>query len=194
MASPSSGSPTRAFCAAIFDTITIDGNFLGLDASGLSAPGNAVNGVLFDGVTASTIGGVTPASRNVIAGNVQAGVLITGASSADEVAGNLIGTDATGAASLGNGDGVKIDRASHIAVGGFVAAARQRDLGQPRQRDRHPGRGDGESGRRATRSNLTQPGMRPWPTSAAVSSSPGPPTIRSGASPRRGTSSRPTAP
>jgi parallel beta-helix repeat protein len=51
----------------------------------------------------NTVGGATAAARNVISGNGQYGVQIAGTSSNQNViAGNYIGTDATGAAKLGN--------------------------------------------------------------------------------------------
>src|SRR5439155_10617227 len=76
----------------------VQGNFIGLDATGASALGNGVgldlrsNGAL--------IGGNTAAARNIIAGGNQTGISISGASGS-VIQGNFIGTDATGTLGLG---------------------------------------------------------------------------------------------
>jgi len=55
------------------------------------------------GIVLNTIGGATPAARNVISGNVFEGVGILGAGSDNNfVADNFIGTDKTGTVPLGN--------------------------------------------------------------------------------------------
>jgi parallel beta-helix repeat protein len=115
---------------------TIAGNFIGTDVSGTVArpnswgpnfsyagglQNNAV--VLYGGGGNSTIGGTDPASRNVISGNAFDGLYID--SNAVTVAGNFIGTDATGGASLGNGgDGVFLDNAGNTTIGGTTSGAR----------------------------------------------------------------------
>src|SRR5439155_1717383 len=51
----------------------------------------------------NTVGGISPAARNVIGGNLFEGVGILGAGSdSNVVEGNFIGTDRTGTAALGN--------------------------------------------------------------------------------------------
>ena len=103
----------------------IEGNFLGTDATGTVDLGNAREGVRITDGSANTIGGTTAAARNIISGNNQAGVFITGATaSSNLVLGNYIGTDVTGSLDLGNTDsGVDI-RASGNTVGGSMAGAR----------------------------------------------------------------------
>ncbi len=88
--------------------VTIAGNYIGTDATGTLALGNNV-GILADvGSSNNTIGGATAAFRNVISGNLSNGVVIDSASS-NVIEGNVIGTDYTGTANLGNGgDGVLI--------------------------------------------------------------------------------------
>jgi hypothetical protein len=79
----------------------IAGNFIGTDPAGTHALGNGVHGVVLNpGATGNTVGG--SGLGNVISGNVVSGVVI-GATSSNRVQGNLIGTDATGSAPLGNG-------------------------------------------------------------------------------------------
>ncbi len=60
--------------------------------------GNSLNGVYIGaGASENTIGGTATAERNVISGNGNDGVLITGAGTTrDVVEGNYIGTDKTG--------------------------------------------------------------------------------------------------
>jgi CSLREA domain-containing protein len=96
--------------------VRIQGNFIGTDPSGVFARGNE-SGVDFFGVSNSTIGGASPASRNLISGNDLDGVFITvgsfpgpSAGSGDnQIRGNLIGTQRDGSQGLGNGSvGVEI--------------------------------------------------------------------------------------
>ena len=78
---------------------SITGNFIGTDPSGTTAARNATGINLGSGEV--TIGGATPAERNVIAGN-SFGVYVL--SNGTDIRGNLIGTDATGMLGLGNTD------------------------------------------------------------------------------------------
>ncbi len=83
----------------------IEGNFIGTDPSGTSARPN-FSGVQFQG-GAGVVGGTSPAARNLISGNNNDGLSITGVQ--NMVEGNLIGTQRDGISPLGNGDlGVKI--------------------------------------------------------------------------------------
>ncbi len=72
---------------------TIAGNYIGTDITGETDLGNTGSGLLIES-SDSTIGGDTPADRNVISGN-QFGAFMTGASN-NVVQGNYIGTDADG--------------------------------------------------------------------------------------------------
>ncbi len=104
----------------------IEGCFFGTDPSGLVIHGNAV-GVQTAGGVGVVFGGVTPAARNLISGNgigVQFGPLGFGGS-AHVVQGNLIGTDVSGLAALGNGTGVHLAWGTAGAlIGGTTPAAR----------------------------------------------------------------------
>ncbi len=97
---------------------TIEGNFIGLTASGAQAA-NTNDGVLIHlGAHVNTIGGTTEAARNVISGNDAAGVEVRGQSELtipgrqtinNVVEGNSIGTDITGTDAIGNtGDGIVV--------------------------------------------------------------------------------------
>jgi len=102
---------------------SIEGNFIGLDASGTIARGNTVGVAVSSGGTL-TIGGTTAGARNVISGNASAGVAFqVGATSAGSVLGNFIGTNAAGTAAVGNGNGVAILSTSNVTIGGAGAGA-----------------------------------------------------------------------
>ena len=47
----------------------IEGNFIGTDVTGMLARPNRLNGILMSNADVSTVGGTTPASRNIISGN-----------------------------------------------------------------------------------------------------------------------------
>jgi hypothetical protein len=104
---------------------TIEGNYVGTDATGLQALGNGVGISQQEGQ--ATIGGSTSGTGNVISGNVGDGIAISGdalISSTATVQGNLVGTDATGIGALGNGgQGVDVgDYVSATTLAGNVIA------------------------------------------------------------------------
>jgi hypothetical protein len=111
------------------DGNVIEGNFIGTNAAGTAAAPNSMNGVVaidcgigFNGGSNNTIGGVTPAARNLISGNAGRGIVV--GISGNVVQGNFIGTDVHGTAALGNGStGVEAD-VSGNTIGGTTAAAR----------------------------------------------------------------------
>jgi CSLREA domain-containing protein len=95
------------------------GNYIGLNAAGNAAIPNGT-GILiedyFNGVAINN----TVAARNVISGNTADGLKIRGpGASGNLVAGNYIGTGATGVSAIGNQhDGVWIEGAPANAIGG----------------------------------------------------------------------------
>jgi len=110
------------------DDNRIEGNFIGTDALGASAAGNACDGVIVSGLEGgrgshnNVVGGSTPEARNLISGNGCAGVAV-GPGGNNKVQGNLIGTDASGALPLpNNGDGVYVYNAAiNNTIGGLAA-------------------------------------------------------------------------
>jgi hypothetical protein len=104
----------------------VQGNIIGLDASGTLARGNGNEGVLIQtGAAGNTIGGTSSAARNIISGNGSHGVWLKDADTAsNQVSGNYIGTDVTGSLDLGNGAaGVMIyNGARDNIIGGGTAA------------------------------------------------------------------------
>ena len=107
----------------------IYGNFLGIDPTGTQAlPNN--EGVEIDaGATRNLVGtngdGVNDASeRNLISGNLFAGVWITGqGTSSNAVAGDWIGTDITGEVALNNGTQPVTDPLGNVFGGGVAISA-----------------------------------------------------------------------
>ena len=106
-------------------SLAVEGNFVGTDATGTIARGGA-NGVsiAFSGPGGNTIGGTTPATRNVISGNTLSGIALSDAHGA-VVRGNFIGTKKGGLATLGNGPyGVEVADTTGAVIGGTSPGAR----------------------------------------------------------------------
>src|SRR5262249_53102009 len=102
---------------------TIAGNFIGTDPTGTVARGNTFYGVPVTGAN-NTIGGTPARDRNVISGNVDGVRIIYAAATGNTVAGNYIGTDASGTHAVNNTEyGVTVVGASGNTVGGTVAGA-----------------------------------------------------------------------
>ncbi len=107
----------------------ITGNFIGTNPTGTMALPNGqgvqVASLNFSSPTNNTIGGSTPAERNVLSGNVSAGVDISGgAATGNVVKGNFIGTDATGTKAVPNDIGISVLNAASTTIGGTVAGVR----------------------------------------------------------------------
>ncbi len=98
------------------DNNTIQANFIGTNAAGFDNLGNGAgqdsigDGIrISGGASGNTVGGTTDVLQNVISGNADAGVRITGVeTSANRIQGNLIGLGVDGTSALGNGLGVVI--------------------------------------------------------------------------------------
>jgi CSLREA domain-containing protein len=103
----------------------VQGNLVGTDVTGTAALGSTFDGVFIERASNNTIGGTTAGARNIISGNGRDGVEILNAGATmNQVQGNLIGTDASGASALGNArDGVFISNAPSNTVGGTASGA-----------------------------------------------------------------------
>ena len=112
----------------------IQGNYIGLDRSGSIAMGNGGVGLELESSSRNTIGGTTPAFRNVISGNALHGVRLNALRPSDatsnRIIGNYIGTNASGTVTIANGeigdggDGINIFGGGGNTVGGPTAAER----------------------------------------------------------------------
>ena len=100
------------------------GNKIGTDYLATTALGNGTFGILVSGAVDVTIGGTASGSRNIISGNLGAGIGLYAATTGTQVQGNWIGTDDTGSNPLGNATGIQIDGgASNNTIGGTASGA-----------------------------------------------------------------------
>ncbi len=98
----------------------IQGNYIGLNAAGNGARGNQYGGIYIADGARSWIGGTNTAARNVISGNMGAGISIDNpnGSGGHVIEGNYIGVDATGMTSVSNmGMGIGLN-SSNTRIGG----------------------------------------------------------------------------
>ncbi|MCC2667573.1 MAG: repeat-containing protein [Armatimonadetes bacterium] len=96
----------------------IQGNWIGTDATGSSALGNADHGIY-----------LSAADNNEIAGNVVSasgfnGIALGDGTTATRVTGNRVGTDADGLQAVPNGTGILVANASGNVIGGTTPADR----------------------------------------------------------------------
>ena len=93
----------------------IEANKIGTNAAGTAPIGNTANGIYLDQSNVNRV------NANTISGNLGSGVVLEGSyetSVGDFVTGNLIGTNAAGTASIGNGTGVQVFGAINNVIGG----------------------------------------------------------------------------
>ncbi|MEZ5596734.1 MAG: LamG-like jellyroll fold domain-containing protein [Pseudomonadales bacterium] len=104
------------------------GNYIGTDATAMAAIGNSQEGVkITGGAVLNFLGGTAAGSRNIISGNLNDAIAVTGAGTDNnQVLGNWVGVNATGNVALANGDdGIQIGgSASSNLVGDGTAAGR----------------------------------------------------------------------
>ncbi|MDQ6708573.1 MAG: FG-GAP-like repeat-containing protein, partial [Acidobacteriota bacterium] len=100
----------------------IQGNFFGTTADGMQPLANGSSAITLQGSKPVTIGGTTPAARNVIAASGSAGIQ-AGSPGSTLIQGNFIGTNAAGSGALPNvGVGVALG-SSGIVLGGTTSGA-----------------------------------------------------------------------
>ncbi len=106
------------------DSNTVSGNYIGVDSTGVAALGNGIDGVRISASASSnTIGGTTAGERNIISGNADDGIHVSG--TGNIIQGNYIGTDVAGTADLGNtGHGINLQSATNTLIGGSTVSAR----------------------------------------------------------------------
>ena len=82
---------------------SVVGNYIGVNASGTGSIANGDIGVELNEAPNNTIGGTSASARNILSGNIGAGLFMTGAATAgSHIEGNYIGTNAAGTAAIPN--------------------------------------------------------------------------------------------
>jgi hypothetical protein len=100
------------------------GNYIGLDATGTVALGNAVDCVwIGHAAHDNTVGGDGAGAGNVVAGAGRFAVCVMQSAADNHILGNYVGTDASGTVPLGNaGSGISLLSSNNV-VGGTVAGS-----------------------------------------------------------------------
>lgn len=110
------------------DNNRLERNYIGTNSAGTAAlPGQQLGIVIVNGAANNIIGGTGTNVKNVISGNMGAGIFIAPgtavgatAPSFNKIQGNYIGTNASGTAAIPNGfDGIQLAGASQTLIGGF---------------------------------------------------------------------------
>ncbi len=97
-----SGNGWRGIVVNTATANVIQGNYVGLTASGLTALANGISGVELFNSTQTVVGGNGSTARNIVSGNVANGILVSGGTS-NQVRGNYVGTDVSGSVAVPNG-------------------------------------------------------------------------------------------
>ncbi|MDO9002609.1 MAG: DUF4347 domain-containing protein, partial [Aquabacterium sp.] len=119
-----SGFSTRGVWVTTSGTTTVQGNYIGTDATGTVDLGNAEYGLYVDDAGTVIIGGTAAGSGNLISGNNGGGIYVSNTGGAT-IQGNMVGLNAAGMAALGNtGVGIYVNTSSASTIGGNTAAAR----------------------------------------------------------------------
>ena len=102
----------------------VAGNYVGLAADGVTGLANGMNGVRVE-TGANRIGGAQAGERNIVSGNRQTGIYLTGSNAvANYIEGNYVGTDFSGTVAVGNGyAGIGLNGARSNWIGGAHAGS-----------------------------------------------------------------------
>jgi hypothetical protein len=134
----------NGFSGIEVDTLNnlIEGNFVGTNAAGTAAIGNAQYGIVVSGSN-NTIGGTAAGAGNLVSGNGSVGIGIPYGISGNIVAGNKVGTDATGTQIVCGHSTAGID----ISGGGNIIGGTQAGAGNIIAFNKNEGvRVDGQTG------------------------------------------------
>ncbi len=105
----------------------VAGNFVGTDVTGTKPLSNLSFGILISFASENVVGGMRAEARNLISGNQDNGILISGSTSVgNSIQGNLIGTNASGTAAIRSSEfaGVEIRAATGNIIGGASPSTR----------------------------------------------------------------------
>jgi len=110
--------------------VTIRGNYIGTDITGMLPLGNTLSGIVVDGGS-SYIGGNFPGDGNVISANTEDGIFVGRSTTPGHIIqGNYIGTNKSGTLPLGNSlNGIRVgtltsNATNNVLIGGDTAAER----------------------------------------------------------------------
>ena len=131
-----SGNTQDGISVAAVTGLAVRGNYIGTSLSGTAELPNVRFGLLLGG-SGAQIGGLTAGDRNVISGNGQEGMRVSG--STNTIVGNYIGTTANGLTALGNQDGIFVSNGGIInsAIGNGTVAGRNVISGNRRSGIQH---------------------------------------------------------
>jgi hypothetical protein len=100
----------------------IQGNYIGVNASGTLAIGND-QGVVFISANSNVLGGTTVGAGNVISGNLHEAIH-SQSSSGQTIQGNYIGTDVTGSVAVANGgNGINMFTGASPSAGNLIGGS-----------------------------------------------------------------------
>lgn len=110
------------------DGVAVEGNFIGIDASGALAASNAgAIGVEVNGPSNVRIGGPAPAQRNVIGDNTVAAIRVPAGASGTLIQGNYLGMNAVANAPISNQYGILVQSTGPaigaVTIGGTAAGS-----------------------------------------------------------------------
>ena len=120
-----SGNMTSGILIADSATGTqVQGNLIGTNPAGTSAIPNRTSGIAVVRSSGSLIGGTTSGARNIISGNTNQGILLSGGGDSNSILGNYIGVNSAGTASVANGTGIILQTVTNTTIGGADFGAR----------------------------------------------------------------------
>src|SRR5262249_35147329 len=111
------------------DGLTVQGNYIGVDATGTAALGHGARGINIEKGTGITIGGTTAGAGNVFGtwteAAIQPGADCACTIAAVTIQGNMIGTDASGTTGIAAGsvEAIHVQRAGDVTIGGSATGA-----------------------------------------------------------------------
>lgn len=115
-------------CGATLRNNTIAGNFFSLAADGGTRLANTANNLTVNSATGTTVGGDTPAERNVFAGSQGDTIELQGSTLAGtSIDGNMFGTDRSGTLDLAS-SGTALDLSDNTAFSDVEVGSRQRNF------------------------------------------------------------------
>jgi uncharacterized repeat protein (TIGR01451 family) len=121
-----SGNQAGVYLLGPIESALVQGNYIGTNRDGTAALQNSLIGLYISDSGGHTVGGTAAGAGNVISGNGQWGIRIDAPGPGIVIQGNLIGTNAAGAAAIPNPEGIRIQTTSPgggTLIGGTTAAA-----------------------------------------------------------------------